>query len=190
MIISRLRLEVLVPEMEAAVQNLLALSKQTPTPKKQNQWAASTFNENFITTLVTLSQRKKVQKKTLEQAGYFWRDFVYAVKQAKSGEQALYEPDLRWLVSALVKGTGNKGAKDTGASPLARLAFEKIIFPYNEDRLYGGATFMAFLENGCREMYPNNIRSHIEDPEFMQYVMKFAMVSRQNLFNGLKNPAR
>lgn len=49
---------------------------------------------------------------------------------------------------------------------------------------------MAFLEGGCRETYPNAIRTHIEDQEFIQFVMKYAMVSRQMLFNGLKNPAR
>jgi len=101
-----------------------------------------------------------------------------------------YEPDLRELVKVFMRGSGNKGSKDCAASPLGRLVFEKILFPHNEDRLFGGASFMAFLENGCRELYPHAINSHIIDHDFISFVMKYALVSRQMLFSGLKNPAR
>jgi len=64
----RMSLEQLHEKLEVAIESLKKLTDKVATTKKQNQWAASTFNENFITTLVTLSQKKKVQKKTLPDA--------------------------------------------------------------------------------------------------------------------------
>lgn len=139
---------------------------------------------------MTISQKKKVTKKTLDQAVMFMEDYADAIKQGKNGESAVYEPELRLVTSALIREAGNKGCKDTKVSPFARMTFEKMLFPFSEDKLYGSASFMAFLSQGFRELYPNAVRTHLEDQEFTQYFMKFSLVCREMLVKCLRNPAR
>lgn len=162
-----MNIEILAANLEKEVEDLKHALNRVQTSKKINQWAASTFNENYYTTLVTISQKRKVHKKTLDQSLEFFKELAQAIGLAKAGERTAYEPELRRLCVRLVKGEGNKGTKDTHCSPVARLVFERILFPGSEDKLYGGQTFLAFLEGGCRESYPHAIHTHIEDPDFI-----------------------
>jgi hypothetical protein len=114
-----------------------------------------------------VSQKKIVKKKTIEDSVGFFRQFNSAIQMAKSCEHCQYEPDLRKRVVEFLRGTEGKGCLESPQGPLARMAFEKVLFPYSEDKIFGGQTFMAFLENGCRELFPNAIKSHIEDKDFI-----------------------